>query len=135
MKFRREILVLALVALVGACGSTAEEAQPDAAGGRGEGEERIACAPAGARDFAPDCVVERAQDQGKLFLVVRHPDGGFRRFEVMTDGSGLMTADGAEEARVALAGEILEVSVGADRYKFPATVKAAETGQDNAAGQ
>ena len=55
-------------------------------------------------------------------LVVRHPDGGFRRFEVMRDGTGLAAADGAERAVVSLHEQGIEVAVGTDRYRFPARI-------------
>jgi len=57
---------------------------------------------------------------GTLFLIVRHPDGSFRRFEVLKDGHGLSVADGAEPAALSMAGNELEVAVGLDRYRFPA---------------
>lgn len=87
-----------------------------------EGDEHIACAVGGAGDLAKVCAVESADENGTLFLTVRHPDGGFRRFEVLKDGRGLAVADGAIAAANALVGKELEVTVGADRYRFPATV-------------
>ena len=108
-----------LVAATLLAGCSAEQAPKQA-----EGAEHIACALAGAREFAPNCAVERSLADGTLTLVVRHPDGGFRRFEVLKDGRGLAAADGAEIAATALAGDMLEVSVGTDRYRFPATSRA-----------
>jgi hypothetical protein len=84
----------------------------------------IACALGGAAGFARDCAVERVREGNALVLVVRHPDGGFRRFEVLSDGHGLASADGAEPARVELRDDGIEVAVGADRYRFPATIAA-----------
>ena len=52
-----------------------------------------------------------------------HPDGGFRRFKVLTDGHGLEVADGAEDASTEVVDGRLDVQVGADRYRFPATVR------------
>ncbi|MDE8652722.1 hypothetical protein [Novosphingobium album (ex Liu et al. 2023)] len=86
-----------------------------------EGDEHIACAVGGAKEFAENCAVERAQADGALTLTVRHPDGAFRRFTVVKDGRGLTVADGAEEAVSRLDGGKLEVTVGGDRYRFPAT--------------
>jgi len=86
-------------------------------------DDRIACALHGAADFSRDCIVERAPKDGVLYLVVRHPDGAFRRFKVLKDGRGVAVADGADEAETKLTGEILEVKVGNDRYRFPATQK------------
>ncbi len=107
-----------LVVLLAACSSNSEP-PPVAAG-----DEHIACAVGGSAELADVCSVERAQEDGKLTLVVRHPDGAFRRFDVMTDGSGLVVADGAEEAQTKLVDGKLDVTVGADRYVFPASTKA-----------
>ncbi|MCX7864144.1 MAG: hypothetical protein N2423_03760 [Novosphingobium sp.] len=85
------------------------------------GETAIACALGGAASFSYACTVEPSLAGSGSFLIVRHPDGAFRRFEVLKDGSGLVTADGAEQAMNSLAGELLEVAVGLDRYRFPAT--------------
>lgn len=80
----------------------------------------IDCALHGRETFAPDCRVEQA---GKL-LVVHHADGGFRRLEKVDDGRGVIAADGIEPAHVAwIADGRLEVTVGSDRYRFPARVK------------
>ena len=82
----------------------------------------IECAVAGAAAFARECRVEQSRVDGAPILVVRHPDGGFRRFEVMADGTGLAAADGAQAAEVDLREDGIEVAVGTDRYRFPATV-------------
>ena len=86
----------------------------------GDKVEMIACALGGSGEFSPACRLERSLAGGTLYLIVRHPDGAFRRFEVLKDGRGLGAADGAEPAEVRLAGEQLEVAVGTDRYRFPA---------------
>ena len=82
----------------------------------------IECALAGAPAFARDCGVEQSQAEGATVLVVRHPDGGFRRFEVTADGTGVATADGAQPALVSLREGGIEVAVGTDRYRFPARI-------------
>ncbi len=69
------------------------------------------------------CAVERVRENGGLVLVVRHPDGAFHRFQVLTDGRGVAVADGAEEASVVLADRALDVTIGDDRYVLPATVR------------
>jgi hypothetical protein len=121
----RKVALLALLALAGCSG---DPDQADASGLTESGDvppgaELIECAIGGAQGFGRDCVVERAEDEGATILIVRHPDGGFRRFEVLTDGRGLAVADGAVEAQTELVDGRLDVSVGADRYRFPATVK------------
>lgn len=86
-------------------------------------DDTIECAVGGAASFQRDCKVEEARIDGAKTLIVRHPDGGFRRFEVLTDGHGLATADGAEEAETSVVNGQLEVAVGGDRYRFPATIR------------
>lgn len=80
----------------------------------------IACAVDGATALTPVCRVERSETDGQLWLVVHHPDGGFRRFVVMHDGTGLAVADGAQTATTAWVNGMLDVRVGADIYRFPA---------------
>lgn len=86
----------------------------------------IDCAPGGVDTFARVCRVERRQEGKVLFLTVRHPDGAFRRFEVLADGRGLAAADGAEPAQVSAFEDGIEVVVGSDRYRFPATIRGAD---------
>ena len=74
----------------------------------------IECALHGAATFARTCTLERAGNGG---LVVRHPDGGFRRFTAA--GDGLVTSDGAQKASARPAGSGVEIAVGDDRYRIP----------------
>src|SRR6478735_10915580 len=104
------ILIL-LPMLLAACTPAAQAPDPDSL---------IECALAGAATFARDCAVEQVREGGSLVLVVRHPDGGFRRFDVLTDGHGLAAADGALAAQVSMRDGGIEVAVGGDRYRFPA---------------
>ncbi len=84
----------------------------------------VPCALAGSRTFQQNCAVERTVSGDGLALIIHHPDGGFRRLLVATDGRGVVTADGADSAIVAVVdGGMIEVSVGGDRYRLPATVK------------
>ena len=98
-----------------------------AAGGGAPGEAAgatIPCALAGAADFRSQCTVERSAVADGIVLTLHHPDGGFRRLEVATDGRGVVAADGADAASVKVVGaDAIEVSVGEDRYRLPATVK------------
>lgn len=103
-----------------------------ACGGQGGGEdastataERIECAAAGQSALRRDCTVERGKDgAGALILTVSHPDGHFRRLRVVDDGRGVVAADGAEEAQVAVLGEGgIEVTLAGERYRLPATIK------------
>ena len=108
----------AILLLLAACDA------PDAAGApqAADPDDLIECAVNGAETFARDCVVERTPGDEGLILTVRHPDGGFRRFEVTDDGTGVVTADGAQAAEVSLREDGIEVAVGTDRYRFPATI-------------
>lgn len=93
----------------------------------------IDCALAGASDFMPDCTVEETQQNGRTVLVVAAPDGMFRRFEKVADGRGVIAADGVEESMAHWVGDrVLEVSVGRDRYRFPATLKPDTSPSDDA---
>ncbi len=110
----RKTLALSLFAALSAC-SAAEEAPK----GRG-----IDCAIGGSEKFLPDCFVEDSRDGERRFLTVRAKDGAFRRFEMVDDGRGVVAADGADEAVAKWSAEgVLEVSVGGDRYRFPARMK------------
>jgi hypothetical protein len=75
-----------------------------------EGAVTIDCAVGPGAEMGADCMVERAGDT----LVIRHPDGGFRRLNV-TD---LRAADGSDPAEVASNGTMVEVRVAGDRYRW-----------------
>jgi hypothetical protein len=102
------LLVLALAAC-----SPGSEAAPETP------QERIACAVGGVAEFTEDCTLERGIAEGAQALVVRHPDGGFRRLEVSQDGQNLLAADGAEVTQSARKGDRWEVILGEHRYVIP----------------
>lgn len=109
------------LALAGCSGHDASDDPEAVAGGD---DPRVSCALAGEAEFTEQCDVERVQNGDRRELVMRHPDGGFRRFEIVTDGRGLVAADGSEEAVVTpLADGRIQLSVGPDRYRIPATIK------------
>jgi len=85
---------------------------------------KIKCAINGDSDFTRDCSTERLSGEGRVTMIIRHPDGGFRRFNVLTDGRGLEAADGFDQAKISIVedGQIL-VSVGPDKYLLPAQIK------------
>ncbi len=85
---------------------------------------RVPCALHGTAAFNDGCTVDRIVSGDGLTLVIHHPDGGFRRLLVATDGRGVVTADGSESAVVSVVDPgTIEVVVGDDRYRLPATVK------------
>ncbi|WP_159978396.1 MULTISPECIES: hypothetical protein [unclassified Novosphingobium] len=104
----------ALALLLGACSNS--EPPPIAAG-----DEHIDCAVGGSVQMKPVCAVERIETDGKHTLVVRHPDGAFRRFDVTEGGASLAPSDGADKAVTSLANGKLDITVGGDHYLFPAT--------------
>lgn len=81
----------------------------------------IACAPKGSTGFDSTCTVERVEVDGARLLTVFHPDGGFRRFEQLADGSGLAAVAGADKVTQTLSGDTLEIAIAGNRYRFPAT--------------
>ena len=104
----------ALLLLVAACGG------PPAAT---RAEDLIECAVDGAEAFERTCVVERAAGP-ELVITLRSPSGSFRRLVATSDGRGVAAADGAEPANVTVIGkDLIEVSVGSDRYRLPARVR------------
>lgn len=88
-------------------------------------DEPVFCALAGSGEFKDQCRAERTVVEGAQVIVVRHPDGAFRRLEVSKDGQNLLAADGADQTQSALKGDRFEVILGPDRYVIPANPTAA----------
>jgi hypothetical protein len=88
-----------------------------------EDDGRVLCAR-GKGALTRSCTVDRTEEDSGLVLTVRYPDGAFRRLAVTDDGRGVREADGAERAAVQVVGnDEIEVAVGDDRIRLPATVK------------
>ena len=115
-----EARLAALPLLLSACGQ-ADSARQAAAD---PDDNRIECRLAHSAQFDRFCTIEyRDGDAGRL-LVVRKPDGGFRRLRVARDGRGVVAADGAERAEVTIiADDRIEVAIGGDVFRLPATVR------------
>lgn len=119
----RHVGALVAFASLGACNS--KPADPFAGA---KDADKIECRIGEATGFDRACLVERTVGADGLILTIRHPDGGFRRFRVTTDGRGVVAADGAEQATVTVeGGDGILVAVGGDTYRLPATVKPAAT--------
>ena len=103
--------VLLAPLLLAACGGESVEEAP--AG------PVVACALASSVEFTPDCTMERALQDGQSLLIVHHPDGGFRRFQLGVPGQGIIVADGADDALVTPGEGMIEVQVAEDRYRLP----------------
>lgn len=83
----------------------------------------IACALGGAATFESTCTVEQREIDGVKLLAVFHPDGGFRRFEVLSEGAGLAAVAGADAVSQTLEGDTLEIALAGHRYRFPAAAR------------
>lgn len=104
--------------MAGTVGNTVvgAEAEPD--------DGRIECRVAGSDQFERFCTIERSAGADGASLILRKPDGGFRRLLVATDGRGVVAADGSEPAQVTiLRDDRIEVTIGADVFRLPATVR------------
>jgi hypothetical protein len=120
------LVAIALLTLAAGCNRPTPG--PDKDGNRVEqpiaakaDDSKIPCATDGGEMTEDSCTVDTQADGT---LVVRNPDGGFHRLRPTNDGSAVAAADGAERAQVMLVdGNTIEVAIGGDRYRLPATVK------------
>ena len=94
--------------------------------------ESVPCALADAKTFTAVCTIERTSQDGKVNLIVRHPDGGFRRLVVLDGGKGYAVADGSDESVIEPNGKEIEVTVADDHYLFPAPAPSAAAPSGNA---
>ncbi len=125
----RSSLLIAILTSLTACGSPEPTAttltRVEAVQGRAADDAgQILCAPQGAIGFERVCALDRVVTPTGLLLTVSKPDGGFHRLAVTRDGRGVIAADGAEPALVSVVDNAtIEVAIGGDRYRLPATVK------------
>ena len=118
------LLLLALAA----CNQTAPSAPAKGEAAVADVGKTIPCALADSAEFKPVCTVADVTVEGKVYWIVRHPDGGFRRFQMIDNGTRIATADGADEVEMTRAGAEFIVKAGPDRYRFPAADEAAANG-------
>lgn len=121
-RMRRGTAVAALTLLVAACsqGGGNGAAPPD--GGATSGTSaQVACAINGALNYTESCTVEKVAGADTAMLVIRHADGGFRRFDIISPDT-LAEADGAVKATVLRSGSTVEVTIGSDRYRLAASL-------------
>jgi urocanate hydratase len=115
----RVILAVSILGLSAACSSQGG----DSSDARQAESVTIACAVSGASQLSEVCRVERINAADGVRLLVRHPDGGFRRFRLTGDAEVLAVADGAEQAsRAVTTVADIDIAVGKDRYRFPASI-------------
>ncbi len=81
--------------------------------------ETVSCAFGEVKAFKETCTVERSEADGKSYVTLWHPDGGFRRLEVLDGGKGYASADGAEAAQGVANGKEVEVVVSDAHYLMP----------------
>ena len=80
--------------------------------------DTIECAIGAGAEFAEVCTLEWVGEVGGEFLV-HHPEGGFRRFSVNEDASGVIALDGAEVATMDTAPDgQWQFSVAGDQYRM-----------------
>lgn len=124
----RFLLTLAPLILLVACNgeadnaslAEAEQEQSDMQATDG----KIDCALAGAGIFSRNCDTDRISGPDRELLIIHHPDGGFRRFKIVTDGRGLIAADGFDDTQIRLLDDDrIEVTVDDDRYRLPARIQ------------
>lgn len=102
-----------------ACGQAPQTPQQSVMPTPAASPHMLLCAQ-GRALLRPVCTAERTRDGDGWVVTVRHPDGHFRRLRVAGDGTGIAAADGAERATVTdLQGEVVDVAIGDDRYRFP----------------
>jgi hypothetical protein len=113
-----------LLASCGGTKSTLAEAEKSA-DNQAAADGKIECALAGKPDFNRVCSTERVTGPEGQLLVIRNPDGGFRRFKILGGGKGLEPADGFDDNfKIKLNGtEMIEVASGDDLYRLPAAIK------------
>jgi hypothetical protein len=116
------------VLMLAACGEAERNAPPGAGAAANEAsateDNRIECLLRGGEQFERFCTIDREQRPEGRILVLRKPDGGFRRLLVATDGRGVVAADGAEPAIVSILHDNrIEVAIGGDRFRLPAQIR------------
>lgn len=130
MPISKAICLLAATLSLAACGGNEAESLEQAEASADEAaalDGKVECALAGSTNFERTCTTERIANADGQLLVIRHADGGFRRFRILTDGRGLAPADGFDETKIALIENgMIEVSSGDDKYRLPAQIKASD---------
>lgn len=122
--------LLTLIALTGCdrAPDNGDLAEAEARGSREAAENgRIECALEGAKLFDRTCTVDEMSGADGTILVVGRANVGYRRLQITTDGRGVVSADGAEPAKVSIVGNnMIEVAIGHDRYRLPANTGGAK---------
>ena len=110
MFLRISSAALALALLAG-CGN--ETPEPEG--------ESLDCAIGAGAEFASVCILEWVGEPWTQGFIIHHPGGGFRRFALNEDASGVVVQDGAEDVTMIDTGSdgVWQFSVGSDAYRMP----------------
>lgn len=90
----------------------------EAPDGKGENSVPVACALQGASEFTGECHLVRMGEGEDRAVVMRHPDGGFRKLAPADTPAGLVELDGAQQARSWREGDAIILQIGDDRYRW-----------------
>jgi len=122
------LLMMVALAACNRAPDNSELADAEARGSREAAEDgRIECALEGSKLFDRTCTVEEMSGEGGTILVVGRGNVGYRRLQITTDGRGVVSADGAEPAKVNIVGNnMIEVAIANDRYRLPANTGGAK---------
>ncbi len=108
--------------LLASCGD--DEAEIAAAQDAALVGNKIECALNGADVFSQSCATERVVTEDGTILMIRHMDGGFKRFRILTDGRGLEAAEGFNDIYIDIIDEnTILITSGNDKYKLKAQLK------------
>jgi hypothetical protein len=87
------------------------------------GAVTIGCRLPAKAGFETLCSAERMASPDGTVVTVRRPDGGFRRLLIVSDGRGVVAADGVDPVRVEAADkDHIDVEADGVVYRLPATV-------------
>ncbi len=121
----RHLPLLLPVILLAACSAKSGDGQASPSGeasapaSASTAPATVSCALNGTREFKDECQLERSAGEGRSYIVLRHPDGGFRRIEELEAGKRYKSLDGADEVVVEANEADLELTIGDDHYLFP----------------
>lgn len=114
--------LLPAVVLVTACSAQPEDQTTNgaAAPAPGQPDRRIECRIDGAVEFQRICSQEWVTGPDGQILILRKPDGGFRRLRATNDIRYFVAADGAEQANaIALRHGVIQITIGGDQFRLP----------------
>ncbi len=131
--FENPLLVFSILylPLLASCGD--DEADIAAAQEEALIGNKIECALNGADVFSASCATQRLTSENGTILMIRHADGGFKRFNILTDGRGLETAEGYDDSHIEIIDkDYIILTSGNDKYRLKAQFKGGLTRSNTA---